>query len=122
MIPFIKLFFLKPVRFVWNKNNSSFVVITFTGNSIYLHRSSSKRKKKSVHTDKTMGHHSEMKGQSPCENEYKKFCMEGGDCYSLSDEEFVGSNCTRLFGGKRCEKKYSWWACLEKMGKNLIQI
>ena len=55
-----------------------------------------------------VGQHSEIKSESPCENEYKKFCMNGGECYYLADEDIVGCNCTWLYGGKRCEK-YLWW-------------
>ena len=55
-----------------------------------------------------VGQHSEIKGESPSEKEYKKYCMNGGDCYYLVDEDIVACNCTWLFGGKRCEK-YMWW-------------
>ena len=51
---------------------------------------------------------SEIKSESPCENEYKKYCMNGGECYYLADEDIVGCNCTWLYGGERCEK-YMWW-------------
>ena len=53
-------------------------------------------------------HLSEIKGGSPCEKEYKKYCMNRGECYYLVDEDTVACNCTRLYGGKRCEK-YMWW-------------
>ena len=46
---------------------------------------------------------SKIKSQGPCENEYRKYCLNGGDCYYLVDEDIVGCNCTWLFGGKRCE-------------------
>ena len=55
-----------------------------------------------------MGHHSEIKNESPCEKEYKKFCLNGGQCYYPVDEESVARNCTWLYGGERCEK-YMWW-------------
>ena len=55
-----------------------------------------------------VGQHSEIKSESPCENVYKKFCMHGGECYYLADEDIVDCNCTCLYGGKRCEK-YTWW-------------
>ena len=29
--------------------------------------------------------HSEIKSESPCEKEYKKYCMNGGECYYLVD-------------------------------------
>ena len=49
-----------------------------------------------------------IKSESPCEKEYKKYCMNGGEGYYLVDEDIVACNCTRLYGGKRCEK-YMWW-------------
>ena len=57
---------------------------------------------------KKVGHHSEDKSESPCENEYTKYCLNGGDCYYLVDEVFVACNCTWLYGEERCEK-YTWW-------------
>ena len=54
------------------------------------------------------GHHSEIKSESPCKKKYKKFHLNGGECYYLADEDIVGCNCTWLNGGKRCEK-YMWW-------------
>ena len=59
-------------------------------------------------TENNVGHHSKIKSQGPCENEYKKFCSNGGECYYLVDEDIVGCNCTWLYGGKRYEK-YMWW-------------
>ena len=61
-----------------------------------------------THTENKVGYHSKIKGQGPCENEYKKYCLNGGDCYFLVDKDIVGCNCTWLYGGKRCEK-YMWW-------------
>ena len=58
-------------------------------------------------TENKMGHHSEIKSQSHCENEYIKFCLNGGEWFYLVDEDTVGCNCTWLYGGKRCEK-YMW--------------
>ena len=52
--------------------------------------------------------HSEIKSESPCEKEYKKYCMNGGECYYLDDEDIVGCNCTWMYGGKRCQN-YMWW-------------
>ena len=46
---------------------------------------------------------SKIKSQGLCENEYRKYCLNGGDCYYLVDEDIVGCNCTWLFGRKRCE-------------------
>ena len=61
-----------------------------------------------VISEMKVGQHREIKSESPCEKEYKKFCMNGGECYYLVDEDIVACNCTRLYGGKRCEK-YMWW-------------
>ena len=57
---------------------------------------------------KKLGHNSHLKGDRPCEKEYKKFCLNGGECFHLNDEDIVGCNCKKLYGGKRCEK-YKWW-------------
>ena len=61
-----------------------------------------------AHTESKVGHHSKIKSQGPCENEYKKYFLNGGRCYYLVDEDIVGYNCTWLYGRKRCEK-YMWW-------------
>ena len=53
-------------------------------------------------------HHSEIKSVSPCEKEYKKYCLNGGESYYPDDEDIVGCNYTWLYGGRRCEK-YIWW-------------
>ena len=58
-------------------------------------------------TENKVGHHSKIKIRGPCENEYKKYCLNGGECSYLVDEVIVGCNCTWLCGGKRCEK-YMW--------------
>ena len=55
-----------------------------------------------------VGQHSEIKCESLCEKEYKKYFMNGGECYYLVDQDIVACNCTWLYGGKRCEK-YKWW-------------
>ena len=47
-------------------------------------------------------HCSEIKSESPCGKEYKKFCLNGDECYSLVDEDIAGCNCTWLYRGKRC--------------------
>ena len=54
-----------------------------------------------VKTEKKVGQHSEIKNESACESEYKKYCMNGGECYCLADEDIVGCNCTWLYGRKR---------------------
>ena len=61
-----------------------------------------------VNSEKKVGHHCENKSENPCEKGYKKYCLNGGECYYLVDEDIVGCNCTWLYGGKRCEK-YMWW-------------
>ena len=59
-------------------------------------------------TENKMGHHNKIKGQSPCENENEKYCLNGGECYYLVDEDIVNCNCLWLYGGKRCGK-FMWW-------------
>ena len=61
-----------------------------------------------AHTENKVGHRSKIKSQGPCENEYKKNCLNGGECYYLVDENVVGCNYTWFYGGERCEK-YMWW-------------
>ena len=61
-----------------------------------------------VNSDTKVGQHREIKSESPCKKKYKKFCMNGGECYFLVDEDIVACNSTWLYGGKRCEK-YMWW-------------
>ena len=51
-----------------------------------------------------VGQHSEIKSESPCEKMYKKYCLNGGECFFVVDEDIVACNCTWLYGGKRCEK------------------
>ena len=45
-----------------------------------------------VISEKKVGHHSEIKSESPCEKEYKKYCLNDGKCYYLEDEDIVGCN------------------------------
>ena len=59
-------------------------------------------------TENKKTHHSKIKSQGPCENQYKKYCLNGCDCCFLVDEDIVSCNCTWLYGGKRCQK-YMWW-------------
>ena len=61
-----------------------------------------------VNSERKVVQDSEIKCEIPCKKEYKKYCMHGGDCYYLVDEDIVACNCTWLYGGKRCEK-YIWW-------------
>ena len=56
-----------------------------------------------VYLEKNVGQYREIKNQNPWANEYKKFCLNGGECYYLSDEDAVGCNCKWLYGGKCCE-------------------
>ena len=32
-----------------------------------------------VTSENRVGHHSKIKSQGPCENEYKKYCLNGGE-------------------------------------------
>ena len=61
-----------------------------------------------AHTENKVGHHSKIKSQSPCENEYEKYCLNGGESCNLVDEDIVGCKCTWLIGGKRCQKCMCW--------------
>ena len=60
-----------------------------------------------AHTETKARHHSRIKNQCHSENEYKKFSLNGGECFYLVDKDILGCNCTWLNGGKRCEK-YMW--------------
>ena len=46
--------------------------------------------------EKKMGHHCKIGYQSPCKNENKKYCLNGGKCCYLIDEDIKGCNCTWL--------------------------
>ena len=48
-----------------------------------------------------VGHHSEIKSESLFQKEYKKYCLNGGECYYLDYEDIEGSSSTWLYGGKR---------------------
>ena len=61
-----------------------------------------------VFPEKKVGNHSKIGGQGPCENEYNKYCWNGGECYYLIDGNIVNCNCTLFHGGKLCEKSMSW--------------
>ena len=60
-----------------------------------------------VSSETKVGQHGEIKSESPCGKEYKKYCLNDGECYYLDDEDIIGCNCTWMYGGKRCEK-YMW--------------
>ena len=36
-----------------------------------------------VYPEKNVGQYNEIQIQKPCENEYKKYCLNGGECYCL---------------------------------------
>ena len=59
-------------------------------------------------TENKVGHHSQIKCESPFGKKYKKYCLNDGECYYLVDENIVGCNCTWFYGGKRCDKCLSW--------------
>ena len=61
-----------------------------------------------LNSEKKVGQHSEIKSESPFEKEYKKYCLNGGECFYLVNEDIVGCNCTWFYGGKR-SGKYMWW-------------
>ena len=37
-----------------------------------------------VKSEKNVGHHSEIKSESPCDKESKKYCFNGDECYYLN--------------------------------------
>ena len=47
-----------------------------------------------VISEAKVGHPSEFRSESPCEKEYKKYCLNGGECHYLVDEDIVDCNCT----------------------------
>ena len=49
-----------------------------------------------VKSENEVGHYSEIKSESPCGKEHKKYCMNGGECYYLVDKDIVACNCTCL--------------------------
>ena len=53
-----------------------------------------------AHTENKVNYYSKIKSQGPCENVYKKYCLNGGDCFFLVDEDNIDCNCTWLYGGK----------------------
>ena len=54
-----------------------------------------------AHTENEVGHHSQSKSQGPCENEYKKYCLNDGECCYLVDEDSVGCNYIWSYAGER---------------------
>ena len=75
------------------------LLLAVTGFCIY--------QEKTENSEKKVEHHSEIKSEGPCEKEYKEYCMNGGECFYLVDEDIAACNCTWMYGGKRCEK-YKW--------------
>ena len=73
----------------------SFCFILVVAASFCIHR---------VYPAKKVRQHCEIKVQNPCENEYKDYCLNCGECYYLVDEDIVGCNCAWLYGRKGCEK------------------
>ena len=61
-----------------------------------------------VNSEKKVGNSNHLKTESSCGKEYKKYCLNGGECQYLIKEDVEGCNCTWLYGGERCEK-YMWW-------------
>ena len=43
-----------------------------------------------------------------CSPQYEGFCMNGGHCYNVPEENIVACKCLVLYGGKRCEK-FLWY-------------
>ena len=83
------------------ENKTVLIVATFllAANDFGIYQANPKKK---------VGNYSEIKSESPCGKEYKKYCLNGGEFYYLVDEDIVGCNCTWLKGGIRCEKDM-WW-------------
>ena len=61
-----------------------------------------------AHTENKVGNNSKIISQVPCENQYKRYCLNAGECYYLFEEYIVGCNCSWLYGRKQYEK-YIWW-------------
>ena len=57
-----------------------------------------------VNSGKKVGHHSEIKSESPWGEEYKKYCLNVGESHYLVNEDIVACKRTWLYGGERCEK------------------
>ena len=54
-----------------------------------------------AHTQNKMGHSSDLKSKGPCENDYKKYCLNSGECYYQVDEDSIGCNCIKMNGKNR---------------------
>ena len=53
-----------------------------------------------VNSETKMGQHREIKSENLCEKEYKKYCMNGGECCYLVDDDIVACNCTMVIWRK----------------------
>ena len=85
---------------MWDENNCGVRVLNFiVAASFCLYW---------FYPEKKLGQYSEIKIQNPRENEYKRYCLDGRECYYLIDKDTVGCICTWLNGEKRCDK-YKWW-------------
>ena len=69
---------------------------------------------------KKVEHNIRLQSESPCKKEYKKCCMNGGECYYLIDEDIVGCNCTWLYGGIGYER-YMCWSYVKLLSQNLTR-
>ena len=58
-----------------------------------------------VHSEKKVGYHSEIRIESPCKNECKKYCLNGGESFYLVDQDTLGCNCIWLYAGECCENE-----------------
>ena len=61
-----------------------------------------------VYPERKVGHHSKIEGQVPGKKDLKKYCLNGGECYYLIDEDIVGCNSAWFNGGYFCEIFISW--------------
>ena len=43
-----------------------------------------------------------------CSEEFTGYCMKGGYCYYLEEQQTVACECPELYGRKRCEK-FLWF-------------
>ena len=40
-----------------------------------------------VYPEKNVGQYGEIKFQKPCKNDYKNYCLNGGECYQRINED-----------------------------------
>ena len=76
-----------------------------------------------AHTEIKVGHHSKIKSHGPCENEYRKSCLNGRNCYYLVDDDIVVCNCTWMYGESDVKSTYGGTRLdfkIEKDGKFLF--